>query len=495
MAENVHRLHPEDEKSFRLAPQNVEAEQALLGAVLVNNEAFYRVSDFLLGEHFYEAIHRDIYEVISKIVRAGKSATPVTVKTFLPENLVADVTMSQYLARLAAGATTIINAADYGQTVYDLAIRRKLIEIGEGMVSVAYTADVEETAPKQIEEAEKQLFELAEKGRYDGGFQAFNAATAAAIEMAAEAFKRDGSLSGTATGFTDLDRMMGGLQRSDLVIIAGRPGMAKTSLATNIGFHVAKTWKGAVTADGHRKTENGGIVGFFSLEMSAEQLATRILASESGVPSSDIRRGNIHESQFSHLVDASNLISQVPLYIDDTGGLSISQLAARARRLKRQKGLDMIIIDYIQLLSGSSKRAGENRVQELTEITTTLKALAKELDVPVIALSQLSRQVESRDDKHPQLSDLRESGSIEQDADVVLFIYREEYYLKNKEPKEGTPEHLAWQGEMEQVHGHAEIIIAKQRHGPTGTVQLSFEGQFTRFGNLARDAYLPERME
>ena len=494
MAE-IRRLHPEDEKSFRLAPQNVEAEQALLGAILVNNEAFYRVSDFLVGEHFYEPIHRDIYEVISKIIRAGKTATPVTVKTFLPDNLIADVTMPQYLARLAAEATTIINAADYGQTVYDLAIRRKLIEIGEGMVSTAYDSDVEETAPRQIEEAEKQLFELAEKGRYDGGFQPFNAATTAAIQMAAEAFKRDGSLSGLATGLHDLDRQMGGLQKSDLIIIAGRPGMAKTSLATNIGLHVAKAWKGEVTPDGHRRTVDGGIVGFFNLEMSAEQLATRILSSEAEISSADIRRGNIHESQFTRLVEASNLIAQVPLYIDDTGGLSVAQLAARARRLKRQKGLDLLIIDYIQLLSGSSRKASENRVQELTEITTTLKALAKELDVPVIALSQLSRQVESRDDKRPQLSDLRESGSIEQDADVVLFIYRDEYYLKNKEPKEGTPEHLAWMGEMEKVHGHAEVIIGKQRHGPTGTVQLSFEAQFTRFGNLARDSYLPERMD
>jgi replicative DNA helicase len=495
MAENVHRLHPGDEKSFCLAPQNVEAEQALLGAVLVNNEAFYRVSDFLLGEHFYEPIHRDIYEIISKIIRAGKKADPITVKTYLPDQLLPDITMQQYLARLAAEATTVINAPDYGQAVYDLAIRRNLIQIGEGMTATAYDADVEMTAPKQIEDAERQLFDLAEKGRYDGGFQAFNIATTAAIEMAAEAFKRDGSLSGTATGLIDLDRQMGGLQKSDLIIIAGRPGMAKTSLATNIGFHVAKAWRGEITPDGHRKTVDGGIVGFFSLEMSSEQLATRILSSEASISSADIRRGNIHESQFAHLVDASNLISQVPLYIDDTGGLAVSQLAARARRLKRQKGLDLIIIDYIQLLSGSSKRGNENRVQELTEITTTLKALAKELECPVIALSQLSRQVESRDDKHPQLSDLRDSGSIEQDADVVLFIYREEYYLKNKEPKLNTPEHHAWQDEMEKVMGKAEVIIGKQRHGPTGTVQLTFEGQFTRFGNLARADYLPERME
>jgi replicative DNA helicase len=494
MAE-IRRLHPEDEKSFRLAPHNVEAEQALLGAVLVNNEAFYRVSDFLMAEHFYEPIHREIYEVIGKIIRAGKAATPVTVKTFLPDNLVADFTMPQYLARVAAEATTVINAADYGQSIYDLAIRRKLIEIGEQMVATAYNADVEETAPKQIEDTEKQLFELAEKGRYDGGFQPFNAATTAAIEMAAEAFKRDGTLSGTATGLTDLDRLMGGLQRSDLIILAARPAMGKTSLATNIAFHVSRHWKGSTTPDGHRKTEDGGIVAFFSLEMSAEQLATRILAEQSGISSSDIRRGNIHESQFSHLVDTANLMAQIPLYIDDTGGLSISQLAARARRLKRQRGMDLMVIDYLQLLSGSGRKGNENRVQELTEITTTLKALAKELEVPIIALSQLSRQVESRDDKHPQLSDLRESGSIEQDADVVLFVYREEYYLKNKEPKEGSPEHLAWQGEMEKVHGRAEVIIGKQRHGPTGTVQLTFEANLTRFGNLARDEYLPERME
>jgi replicative DNA helicase len=495
MAENVRRLHPEEDKSFRLAPHNVEAEQALLGAILVNNEAFYRVSDFLIPEHFYEPIHREIYEVTAKVIRAGRTATPITLKTHLPETLTADMSMPQYLARLAAEATTVLNAADYGQTIYDLAIRRNLIQIGEEMVSTAYHSEVEETANKQIEEAEKQLFDLAEKGRYDGGFQPFNEALKQAITMAGEAYSRDGTLSGTATGLSDLDRLMGGLQRSDLVILAARPAMGKTALATNIAFHVARSWKGDVTPDGHRKTVDGGQVGFFSLEMSAEQLATRILAEQAEISSSDIRRGNIHESQFSRLVDVSNLMASVPLYIDDTGGISVAQLAARARRLKRQKGLDLLIVDYLQLLSGSSKKANENRVQELTEITTTLKALAKELEVPIIALSQLSRQVENREDKHPQLADLRESGSIEQDADVVLFVYREEYYLKNKEPKEGTPEHLAWQGEMEQVHGKAEVIIGKQRHGPTGTVQLSFEAQFTRFGNLARADYLPERME
>jgi replicative DNA helicase len=492
---NVARIRPADEKSFRLAPHNIEAEQALLGAILVNNEAFYRVSDFLSPEHFYEPVHREIYEISGKIIRAGKAATPITVKTYLPDQLTAEITLQQYLSRLVSEATTVINSADYGQAIYDLALRRALIQIGEEMTSVAYDADVDMTAPKQIEEAEKSLFDLAEKGQYNGGFQPFNEALTDAIRMAGEAYQRDGRLSGIATGLLDLDRQMGGLQKSDLIIIAGRPGMAKTSLATTIGFHVARSWKGEITPDGHRKTVDGGQVGFFSLEMSAEQLATRILSAQAEISSADIRRGNIHESQFSRLVDVSNMLSTVPLYIDDTGGLSISQLAARARRLKRQKGLDLIIIDYIQLLSGSSKRANENRVQEITEITTTLKALAKELDVPIIALSQLSRQVESRDDKRPQLSDLRESGSIEQDADVVTFIYREEYYLKNKEPREGGPEHLAWQSEMEKVHGRAEVIIGKQRHGPTGTVQLSFEGQYTRFGNLAPDQYLPDRFE
>jgi replicative DNA helicase len=494
MAE-IARLHPVEDKSFRLAPHNVEAEQALLGAILINNDAFYRVSDFLNPEHFYEPIHRDIYELAGKIIRAGKSADPTTIKTHLPDQLLPDITMAQYLARLAAEATTVINAADYGQSIYDLAIRRNLILVGEEMVQVAYESDVEMTPNKQIEKVEGELFQLAEKGRYDGGFQNFSSALSASIQMAGEAYQRDGGLSGIATHLDDLDRQMGGLQRSDLIILAGRPAMGKTSLVTNIAFNVAKAYQSDVQPDGTTKTTNGGIVGFFSLEMSSEQLATRILAEQAEVSSSDIRRGRIHDSQFAKLVDVSNMMSKLPLFIDDTGGISVAQLAARARRLKRQKGLDCLIVDYLQLLSGSTKASSQNRVQELTEITTTLKALAKELEVPIIALSQLSRQVEARDDKHPQLADLRESGSIEQDADVVLFVYREEYYLKNKEPKEGTPEHIAWQGEMEKVHGKAEVIIAKQRHGPTGTVQLSFEAQFTRFGNLARAEYLPERME
>jgi replicative DNA helicase len=361
------------------------------------------------------------------------------------------------------------------------------------MVNVAFDAPVDFAPRAQIEDAERRLYELAESGRYDGGFQGFAQAMKIALDMAANAYQRDGKLSGTATGLRDLDVKMGGLQRSDLIIVAGRPGMGKTALATNIAYNVAKAHQAELQADGTKKSVNGGIVGFFSCEMSAEQLATRILAEQTGVSSSLIRRGGITQVEFDKIRDYTIELQHLPLFVDETGGLSISQLTARARRLKRQKGLDLIVVDYIQLLQGSGKRGNDNRVQEVTEITTSLKALAKELNIPVIALSQLSRQVESRDDKHPQLSDLRESGSIEQDADVVLFVYREEYYLQNKEPKPGTEEYAKWQAEMDQAFGQAEVIIAKQRHGPTGTVRLHFEGQFTRFSDLAVDSHLPER--
>ena len=418
----------------------------------------------------------------------------MTLKTFVPaETDIGGMTVGQYLARLAAEATTIINAQDYGRTIYELAMRRDLIRVGEDMVNVAFDAPVDFAPRAQIEDAERRLYELAESGRYDGGFQRFSQALTIAVDMAAKAFQRDGKLSGIATGLRDLDIKMGGLQPSDLIIVAGRPGMGKTALATNIAYNVAKAHRAEVQADGTMKSVNGGIVGFFSCEMSAEQLATRILAEQTGIASSTIRRGGITETDFEKIRDYSIELQSLPLYVDETGGLSISQLTARARRLKRQKGLDLIVVDYIQLLQGSGKRGNDNRVQEVTEITTSLKALAKELNVPIIALSQLSRQVESRDDKRPQLSDLRESGSIEQDADVVMFVFREEYYLANKEPRVGTPEHEKWQLDMSLVHGKAEVIIGKQRHGPTGTVELQFEGQFTRFSDLAQDSHLPER--
>jgi replicative DNA helicase len=488
----VKRQDQTETPAYRLAPHNLDAEKALLGLILVNNDAFYRVSDFLDPAHFYVEVHRRIYEIASSLVRAGKVATPITVKSFLAESDLDGMSPAQYLVRLAAEATTIINAEDYGRAVHDLALRRQLITIGDTMVNEAYEADVDVTPRDQIETAEQQLFKLAETGRYDSGFQRFSDALTVAIDVAANAFKRDGKLSGIASGLTDLDRMMGGLQASDLVILAGRPGMGKTALATNIAFNIARAYQGEQQADGTMKTVNGGIVGFFSLEMSAEQLATRIIAEQSGVPSYKIRRGDIREEEFYKITDVAREMQTIPFYIDQTGGISIAQLTARARRLKRQRGLDMLVVDYLQLLSGSSKKDG-NRVQELTEITTGLKALAKELAVPVVALSQLSRQVEQRDDKRPQLSDLRESGSIEQDADVVMFVYREEYYLKNKEPKMGTEDYFKWQAEMEQAHGKAEVIIGKQRHGPTGMVPLAFQGDVTRFSNLAQDDHLPER--
>jgi replicative DNA helicase len=491
---NVLKLAPDAAApAYRSAPHNIEAEQGLLGAMLVNNDAFYRVSDFLEPKHFFEPLHQTIYETASSLIRMGKIATPVTLKTFLPADIdIGGMTVGQYLARLAAEATTIINAQDYGRTIYDLSLRRDLIGIGEDMVNVAYDAPVDFAPRNQIEDAERKLYELAESGRYDGGFQKFSQALTTALDMAAKAFQRDGKLSGISTGLRDLDAKMGGLQHSDLIILAGRPGMGKTSLATNIAYNVAQAYKGELQPDGTMKAVNGGVVGFFSCEMSGEQLATRIIAERSGISSSSIRRGGITEADFEKLRDCSIELQTLPFYVDETGGISISQVMARARRLKRQKGLDLLVIDYIQLLSGSGKRGNDNRVQEITEITTSLKALAKELAVPIIALSQLSRQVENRDDKRPQLSDLRESGSIEQDADVVIFVYREEYYLAAKEPRPGTPEHEKWQTDMGLAHGKAEVIIGKQRHGPTGTVELQFDASVTRFGDLSHDAMVPD---
>lgn len=478
---------------FRESPHNLEAEQALLGAILVNNEALDRVSTFLKPGHFFDPLHGRIFESASKLIMGGKRATPITLKTFFQnDEPVADLPVPQYLGRLAANATTIINAEDYGRTVYDLAIRRQLIDIGEGMVHTAFDSPIDAAPSDQIEDAEQQLYELAETGKYGAGFEPFSAALTDAIDMAANAYQRDGGLSGIATGFSDLDQRMGGLQASDLIIIAGRPAMGKTALATNIAYHVAKA--NAANAGGDTPAD-GAVVGFFSLEMSAEQLATRIISEQSYIPSERIRRGRIDSDQFDRIVEVSQELQNLPLFIDQTGGITVAQLAARARRLKRQRGLGFIVVDYLQLLSGSSRRAQEGRVQEVSEITTGLKALAKELHVPILALSQLSRQVEQREDKRPQLADLRESGSIEQDADVVMFVFREEYYLERSQPRENTEEHRQWQQDMETVTGKADVIIGKQRHGPTGTVTLQFTPEFTRFSNLAPSERLPERSE
>jgi replicative DNA helicase len=487
-----------DALPLRAAPHNIEAEQALLGAILVNNAAHDRVSDFLETSHFYDPLHQRIYETAAKLIASGKQATPITLKSFFTnlEPIDATLTVPQYLGRLAANAATIINAREYGRTIHDLATRRQLILIGEDMANAAYDSPVDFPPKEQIEEAETRLYALAEIDRYGHGFQTFNAALTNAVEMANNAYQRDGGLSGIATRFAAIDAKMGGLQASDLIILAGRPSMGKTSLATNIAFNVARA---RFQSLGQRSdlapedpSHDGGVVGFFSLEMSAEQLATRILSEQAGIPSEKIRRGMIGEGEFKRLVTASQEMAAIPLFIDQTGGLSIAQLAARARRLKRQHGLGLLIVDYLQLMTGTSRRS-DNRVQEVTEITTGLKALAKELNVPILALSQLSRAVENREDKRPQLADLRESGSIEQDADIVMFVYREEYYLERLKPPEGTLEFQDWMAKMQLVSGRAEVIIGKQRHGPIGTVALQFDGSVTRFSDLARDSELPER--
>ena len=488
-----------DALPFRAAPHNLEAEQALLGAILVNNEANDRVSGFLEPQHFFDPLHQQIYETAAKLIAVGKQATPITLKTFFEtaEPIGSGLSVPAYLGQLAAHATTIINVRDYARTVYDLATRRQLIVIGEDMVNAAYDSPVDFPPKEQIEEAETRLFSLAETGKYGQGFATFATALAGAIEMANHAYQREGGLSGIASGLKDLDAKMGGLQPSDLIILAGRPAMGKSALATNIAVNVAKARVRSLAQRPDLKPDDashdGAVVGLFSLEMSSEQLATRILSEQAGIPSEKIRRGMIDEPEFKRLVKASEEMASLPLFIDQTGGLSIAQLAARARRLKRQHNLGLVVIDYLQLLTGSIRRASEGRVQEVSEITTGLKALAKELSVPILALSQLSRAVENREDKRPQLADLRESGSIEQDADVVMFIYREEYYLERLKPREGTSEFQDWMAKMQQVNGRAEVIVGKHRHGPVGAVELQFEANVTRFSDLARDAYMPAR--
>ncbi len=477
---------------YRTPPGNLEAEQALLGAILVNNDAAAKVTDFLRPEHFQEPGHQRIYAAAVKLIERGQIANPVTLKYYFEQDdALQEVQGAQYLARLAGAAVTVINAEHYGRAIFDLALRRGLIQIGETMVNQAYEADVEVEAKDQIEEAEQELFQLAEHGQSDRGPQNFDRVLATAIDMAEAAFHRDGQMIGVSTGLIDLDQKLGGLHPSDLIILAGRPAMGKSALATNIAFHAANSIRRKRLESGEEQIVDGAVAAFFSLEMSAEQLATRLLAEQSRISSEKIRRGDISSDDFSRLVSASQAIEQAPLYIDDTPALTVSALRTRARRLKRQHDLGLVVVDYLQLLRGTG-RASDNRVQEISEITQGLKALAKELDIPVLALSQLSRQVEAREDKRPLLSDLRESGSIEQDADVVMFVYREEYYHERKQPEPDTPEHVQWLEKADQIHGMAEIIIGKQRHGPTGTVRLQFEREFTKFSNLETPGRYPD---
>jgi replicative DNA helicase len=504
MESTLPRVTPLREPDLERAPQppaNTEAEQALLGAMLINNAAYHRVAEFLLSEHFGNAVHGRIYAAIGKLIERGQIANPVTLKNlFDQDGALLDIGGAQYLAQLAQSAVTIINAEHYGRTIHDLHLRRELMTIGQDVAADALRHDLDDPATEQIERAEQKLFDLATTGQAEGGLRPFNAALANAITMAQAAFKRDGKTVGVATGFVDLDKKLGGLHPSDLVILAGRPSMGKSALATNIAFYAAKAYRETRSPDGRSSGEDGAVVGFFSLEMSAEQLATRILAEESGTSSDRIRRGEVRREDFDKFVMASQRLAAVPLYIDDTPALSIAALRTRARRLKRQHGLGLIVVDYLQLMRPSAQnRTIENRVQEVSDITRGLKAIAKELDVPVLACAQLSRAVEQREDKRPMLADLRESGSIEQDADVVMFIYREEYYLSRGEPTRRPEEsddkfndrYDRWRQRCEAAFGMADIIIAKQRHGPIGTVRLHFEAETTKFDDFIGPERLP----
>ncbi|WP_299687055.1 replicative DNA helicase [uncultured Tateyamaria sp.] len=465
-------------------PHSIEAEQQLLGAILTNNDIYDRVASVITAEHFYDPVHARIFDIAAARIAKNNLASPVTLKAFMEDDEgLKELGGPAYLARLAGAAISAFAVRDYAQMIYDLAVRRDLIQLGRDISAKAAKVDVASEPKEQIVEAEQALYKLAEQGTSEGGFQSFLKAVTDAVNVANAAYQREGGLAGISTGLIDLDKKLGGLHPSDLLILAGRPSMGKTSLATNLAFNIAKAYKKGLKPDGSEGAIEGGVVGFFSLEMSAEQLAARILSEAAEVPSEQIRRGDMTEAEFRRFVEAAKALEACPLFIDDTPSIPIAQLAARARRLKRTHGLDMLIVDYIQLVRGTS----DNRVQEIGEISMGLKAIAKELNIPVIGLSQLSRQVESREDKRPQLSDLRESGSIEQDADVVMFVFREEYYKEREKPGDHDLEAMAaWQEAMERLHGRAEVIIGKQRHGPIGSIDLSFEGRFTRFGNLVQ---------
>ena len=483
------------EGEYRTLPQNIDAEQALLGALLIDNDAYDKVSTFLEPDHFYVPVHGRLYEAARALIQRGQVATPVTLKAyFASDKALVDIGGADYLERLVSSAVSLVHSEDYGRVIVDLSLRRDLIRLGEAVMERGYDPAIDDTAIDQIEAAEGDLYQMAETGAPEGGFQPFGESLEAALQVAEHAYKRDGQLSGIATDFVDLDNLLGGLHKSDLIVLAGRPSMGKTALATNVAFNAARTR----VAD----SKAGAVVGFFSLEMSSEQLAMRILAEESGIRSDYIRRGKIKDDdEFVGLVRAGQELSRVPLFIDDTPALSVPQLRTRARRLKRTQGLSLLVVDYLQLLRPQNK--AENRVQEISQITQGLKALAKELDLPVLALSQLSRAVELREDKRPQLSDLRDSGTIEQDSDVVMFIYREEYYLERSEPQQRADEsgdrfnerYSRWQERYEKAAGLADVIVAKQRHGPIGRVGLRFNPETTRFHTYAAASHLPDSMD
>ena len=457
--------------NFKELPNNIEAEQAVIGSILVSNEIFDEINLILSSNNFYDPIHQKIFSAIENLIFRGMLANPITLKSYF-EDEKDDLNVPDYLVKVTKFSTSIRQAVEYSKIIYDMFVRRELIKISENTIDTAKLNDLSTTGQDIIEDSEKLLYELAEKGSSYSSLISFDKALRQTIDMASAAYKNEEGIVGVPTGLRDLDDRLGGLHKSDLIIIAGRPGMGKTALATNIAFNAAQKLQDS----GKEKAS----VAFFSLEMSSEQLSTRILAEQSKIKSNDIRRGRISDEQFDWFLETSKNISELPLYIDETPALTIAAMSNRARRIKRLHGLDLIIVDYIQLMRGSLNYK-DGRVQEVSEITQGLKAIAKELSIPVVALSQLSRQVEQRDNKKPQLSDLRESGSIEQDADVVMFVYRESYYLENKEPKPATVEHAEWQAKMNEVSNLAELIIGKQRHGPTGNVFLEFEAMFTKF--------------
>ncbi len=466
-----------NELNIKELPHNIEAEQGILGSILIDNEIYFDISETISLEHFFEPIHKLIFDVISKQIAQGKVATPITLKSYFEvEKNLEEIGGSNYLFRLANSAVSLDYAKNYAQIIYDLAVRRGLIELGGKVQHDAIESGLDTKPEDLIEETEKSLYQISEKGTSKNNVRTFQSSLEEAVELAKKAFEKDSSVVGLSSEFTDLDTKLGGFHPSDLIIIAGRPSMGKTSLATNIAFNIAK--------NAYTSNDKNSNVLFFSLEMSSEQLARRILSEQAKVSSNDIRKGNLSENDLDNLVAVSKNIIEIPLYIDDTPAVNIGTLSSRARRLKRKNGLGVILVDYLQLLRPSKTSRNESRVLEISEITQGLKALAKELNIPIIALSQLSRQVEQREDKKPQLSDLRESGSIEQDSDVVMFIFREEYYLEKIAPAPGTAEFIEWQQKMDEIHGQADLLIMKQRHGPTGNIKLSFDAKFTRFGNF-----------
>ena len=461
--------------TFKELPNNIDAEQSVIGSILVSNEIFDEINTIISNINFYDPMHQKIFSAIESLVYKGMLANPITLKNYF-ENEKDELNVPEYLVKITKFSTSSRQAIEYSRIIYDMFVRRELIKISENTIDAAKIDDLTTDGQNIIENSERLLFDLAEKGSFNSSLVKFNEAMSQTIEMASAAYKNEDGIVGVPTGLTDLDDRLGGLHNSDLIIIAGRPSMGKTALATNIAFNAAQNLQ---------KTGKKSSIAFFSLEMSSEQLSTRILAEQSRIKSNDIRRGKISDEQFDKFIETSKNISELPLYIDETPAISIAAMSNRARRIKRLFGLDMIVVDYIQLMSGSLNNR-DGRVQEISQITQGLKAIAKELKIPVVALSQLSRAVEQRDDHKPQLSDLRESGSIEQDADVVMFVYRAAYYMKRKEPQAATVEHAEWQAKMGEIDHLAQILIAKQRHGPIGNIDLEFEEMFTKFKDLQK---------